>query len=334
LYVCDKALRNMNRNRLFDYIEEKISLLALRIESRGRLNQLDLHNQSENFYAYFLNRLYGWELKNLNPENQNVEAIDLIDHKNKYFIQVSATCTKEKIESSLDKESLKNHKNYTFKFISIAKNADTLRTKTYKNPHNITFDPASDIIDKYSILKYVNSLDIDKQKEVYVFVKKELGDIEIDLLYLESNLATVIGVLSKENLTISDLNNTSFNIEKKIAHNELKIMADDIRLYSSYYQKLERCYSVFDKEGQNKSISVLQHIRRTYNQNRSKLKEADADDIFLQVVEDIKNEVLKSANHNPIPIEELGHCICIVVVHTFIECKIFENPENYKNATT
>jgi hypothetical protein len=320
----------MNRNLYFTYIEEKINLLALRIESKGRLNQLELHNQSENF----LNELYGWKLSNLNSEKQNVEAIDLIDHSNKLFIQVSSTATKSKIESSLEKVSLKSYPEYTFKFISISKNADKLRNETYKNPYSVAFKPATDIIDKHSILNYINALDIDKQKAICVFIKKELGDVEIDLQHLESNLATIIGILSKEDLALNPAGKIPFDIEKKISHNDIKIMADDIHFYKSYHQKLENIYKDFDKQGLNKSISVLQHIRKIYVQTRVKFKEDDGDAIFLQIVEDIKNMVLKSANHASIPIEELGHCISIVVVHAFIECKIFENPENYKNATT
>ncbi|EGQ98798.1 hypothetical protein VCHE39_1684 [Vibrio cholerae HE39] len=55
-----------------------------------------------------MNLLYGYELENLNKVLQNVEAIDLIDHKNKIIIQVSSTCTKNKVESALEKEIIKN----------------------------------------------------------------------------------------------------------------------------------------------------------------------------------------------------------------------------------
>jgi hypothetical protein len=70
----------MNRARLFDYVEEHLVVLSRRVETRGKLNILDLHLHSENFYRDFLNLLYGWNLDNLNKVNQNVEAIDLIDN--------------------------------------------------------------------------------------------------------------------------------------------------------------------------------------------------------------------------------------------------------------
>jgi len=123
----------MNRPNYFNVIEERLNLLALRITSRGKLNILDFHGHSENFYQYFLNEVYGWVVKNENDNKQNVEAIDLIDHSNKFIIQVSATSTKQKIESSLSKELVKSYIVYTFKFVSIAKDADELRKETFKN---------------------------------------------------------------------------------------------------------------------------------------------------------------------------------------------------------
>jgi hypothetical protein len=75
----------------FDYIEEKLNLLAERINARGRLNLLNLHIHTEDFYVHFLNILYKWSLKNENAFESNVEAIDLIDETNQLVVQVSAT---------------------------------------------------------------------------------------------------------------------------------------------------------------------------------------------------------------------------------------------------
>uniref|UniRef100_UPI0015CF6C05 SMEK domain-containing protein n=1 Tax=Vibrio cholerae TaxID=666 RepID=UPI0015CF6C05 len=92
----------MNRTSYYNYIDEKIHTLAYRIDTNGKLNMLHLHMHSESFYLHLLNLLYGYELENLNKVLQNVEAIDLIDHKNKIIIQVSSTCTKNKVESALE----------------------------------------------------------------------------------------------------------------------------------------------------------------------------------------------------------------------------------------
>ena len=68
------------RPRYFNYIVSKLSALATEIELRGKLNFLDLHLHSENFYLFFFNELFGWQLQNMNAFNANTSAIDPIDH--------------------------------------------------------------------------------------------------------------------------------------------------------------------------------------------------------------------------------------------------------------
>ncbi|EOG6907628.1 SMEK domain-containing protein, partial [Flavobacterium psychrophilum] len=125
----------MNRTLYFNYIVDKIGILSYNINQKGKLNILDLHNHSENFYSYFLSKVFGWELVNLNPIQQNIEAIDLIDHKNKIVLQVSATNTKQKLESSLSKKIISKYSSYTFKFVLISKESTDLIKGTFLNPH-------------------------------------------------------------------------------------------------------------------------------------------------------------------------------------------------------
>ena len=130
----------MNRLNHFNDIVRKLSALATEIELRGKLNLLDLHRHSEDFYAHFFNELFGWRLQNLNATKPNAEAIDLIDHTNKIVVQVSATATKGKLESALTKD-LSAYAGYAFKFISISKDAGELRDKSFANPHQLRGRP-------------------------------------------------------------------------------------------------------------------------------------------------------------------------------------------------
>lgn len=322
----------MNRTNYFNIIEERLNLLALRIISRGKLNILDIHGHSENFFQYFLNEVYRWVVTNENDNKQNVEAIDLIDHTNKFVIQVSATSSKQKIESSLSKDSIRNYKGYTFKFVSIARDAEDLRKVTFKNPYAIDFTPSTDIIDKNSILSTIRGLHIDDQKRIYDFVKKELA-IEIDPMKLETNLATVINILSKEDWDksepVTEIN--SFEIDRKITHNNLngaKVIIDD---YTVHYGRVDKIYSEYDSQGRNKSRTVLGTIRQEYAKAKSNLTD---DQLFFEVVLKVQEKVLNSSNYTPIPFDELELCINILVVDSFIRCRIFENPAYYNYATT
>jgi len=196
----------MLRSKYFNFIEEKINILAYRINSRGRLNILDFHNHSESFYLHLINLLFDWNTSNENENKQNVEAIDLIDHTNELVIQISATNTKEKIESSLAKNLIKKYKHYTFKFISISNDADNLRTKIYKNPHLINFNPANDIIDKNLIFKKILGFDPDKQKKINDLIRKELGSdkVEISFDFSDEEIKDIIIEFKKQLPKISN----------------------------------------------------------------------------------------------------------------------------------
>jgi len=321
----------MNRSLHYNYIDERLNLLALRTERRGKVNILDVHLHSENFYLYFFNKLYGWKLENLNAVQQNVEAIDLIDHTNKFIFQVSATNTKAKVESALSKTILNKYPGYSFKFISIAKDAGDLRKMTFSNPHNLKFNAALDIFDVNVILNSVLGLDIVRQKEIYNFIKLELGG-EVDIVKLDSNLAAIINILSKEDWNdVTELDQVvSFEIERKITFNNLiraKFIIDD---YKIHYGRVDSKYALFDSFGKNKSNAVLGAIRKEYIQQKGVIND---DDLFFVVIEKVIERIQQSANYEEIPIDELELSVNILVVDAFIRCKIFENPENYNYAT-
>lgn len=322
----------MIRANYFSVIEERLNVLAVRINSRGKLNILDLHLHSESFYQYFLNELYSWEVANENEFKPNIEAIDLIDHINSFVIQISATSTKQKVEASLDKDLIKDYNTYTFKFVSIANDANDLRGKTYLNPHSISFTPANDIIDKSSILTTIKGFEIDDLKRIYSFIQKELGT-EVDPVKLETNLATIINILSKEDWNEGEdtPEKIKFEIDRKITHNNLKSSKLIIEDYSIHHGRLDKIYSEFDKQGSNKSKTVLSTIRQEYAKLTSTLTD---DQLFFAVIEKVQEKILNSANYQNIPFDELELCVNILVVDAFIRCKIFENPENYNYAAS
>lgn len=323
----------MNRTHYYNYIEEKLSVLAYRINLKGKLNILDLHLHSENFYMHFLNNLYSWNFTNANSIMQNAEAIDLIDHTNQYVCQVSATNTKQKVESALNKPILANYSHYTFKFVCISKEGIELRKSTFGNPHSIVFDPKADIIDNKSILDYLLGLSIDKQLEMYNFIQKELGN-NLDIVKLDSNLAIVINILSKEDLS-SPLKPTvnSFEIERKINYNKLQKTRALIVQNAVYFQRVDHQFTTLDELGINKSVSVLHAINKSYLEEIAVSGSIVEDELFLRVITNVINKVLDSANYASIPIDELDLCVTILVVDAFIRCKIFENPTNYNYAT-
>jgi hypothetical protein len=320
----------MNRIHCFNFIEEKLSTLATRIEVRGKLNILDLNLHSENFYLNFFNELFGWQLQNMNVIKHNAEAIDLIDKTNQIIIQVSSTATKIKVESALSK-NLSSYTGYSFKFISISKDASKLRAQTYNNPHNITFDPQSDIYDIKSILDVIIVFTIENQKRIYNFIKRELSS-DVDVSKIDTNLASIINILAQEDWDkeLESYQIKPFEINRKIEFNNLKNSKAIIDDYKIHHSRVDKIYAEFNKLGVNKSKSVLSSIRNDYSKNMTSISD---DELFSKVIELVIEKIQKSANYTPIPYEELELCVNILVVDAFIRCKIFENPEGYVYAS-
>ena len=320
----------MNRTRYYNYIEERLNFLAYRIEKRGKINLLDLNIHSETFFAELFNILYNYNLVNLNYIKQNTEGIDLIDTKNKIIIQVSATSTKEKIENSLNKGIYLFYKDYNFKFISISKEVSSkLRATEFENPYNLIFDSQKDILDSTTLLRYILNLEIDKQKILFEFIKKELGE-EISTIKVDSNLATIINILAEEDLDFknTEINTTIFVIEEKINYNNLNGVRELIDDYKIFSVKLDQKYVEFDRGGKNRSTSILQIIRKQYIKVKNEKKYSE--EIFYGDVENIIKIIEESANYKKLPFEELEMCVDILVVDAFMRCKIFENPEENK----
>lgn len=317
----------MNRSSYFNYIEEKLNFIVFRIKERGKLNILDLNIYAENFFAGLCNIIFDFELQNLNYINQNIEGIDLIDEKNRILIQVSSNCTKEKIENSLNKKIYLNYSDYSYKFILIGKEVNkSLKKYKFSNPYNIKFNPEEDIWDINSLLKEILNLNIKKQIELFEFIKLELG--EINNMNIETNLAKVINILSEKlEFNFSSPEIIDFAIEDKIKFNKLENVREFIDEYKIYYYKIDEIYNEFDKEGKNKSYSLLQSFKREY----IKLKNAgkDSSTIFYEIINNAIETVLNSSNYDKIAFEELETCIYILVVDAFVRCKIFENPEGY-----
>src|SRR3989339_581471 len=176
------------------------------------------------------------------------------------------------------------------------------------------------------------SIELKGKLNILDFIKAELG-VDVDMVKLDSNVATVINVLSKDDLNKNDqpITVNSFEIERKISFNRLASTKNIIDDYSIHHARVDKKYEQFDANGVNVSASVLNRIRMEYVRN---LKDNTDDELFLLIVDNIKDKIIKSANFVSIPIEELELCVNIIVVDAFIRCKIFENPNDYKYVTS
>lgn len=313
----------MNRTTYFNLCAQKLAVLATKIEILGKLNILHDHNHSENFYLHFLNKLYGYKLENLNAVQQNVEGIDLCDKTNLIVLQVSSTATKAKIESALSKD-LSLFGGYSFQFISIAKDAASLRKNTYVNPHKLVFSPPVDIHDIPSLLTKIQGLEINAQQEIYTFLQDEL-DPGSKQRFTETNLAEVINILSREDMQDGYAASVpiAFDVEKKLTVNNLSSAALIVEEYKVHHHRVTRVYEEFNKAGKNKSNSVLNALMMMYAKHSCTFS---GDELFFKIVDTAIEKIQSSMNYATIPLDELEQYVSVLAVDAFIRCKIFKNP--------
>lgn len=309
----------------YNYIEERLIWLSVRITSRGALNMYDINIHCEDFYMRLLNLLYGWNLVNANTIQRNSPAVDLIYTTGNIIVQVSSTNTITKIQSSLNKLEAK-YNGYNYKFVSIAKPTDKLKEHKFNMPSslNIQFDAPNDIYDINTLLKKINSMSAAEMKEVYEFIKKELH-FETDELKLETGLAHVINELSEIDLENNEaiFDTTPYNIDNKIIKNNLAVFKDVVEQYDVYFNVVQRIYDEFDIMGNNKSYAVLQTIRKEYLELKSKFS---GDELYKAIAQNIKEKLSLSANLKQFYDDDLELYVDIILVDAFIKCKIFEKP--------
>lgn len=323
----------MNRSVYYDYIEDKLLWLALKITNRWTLNLLNLHVHSENFYRDFLNVLFWYKLENINQLKHNAEAIDLIDKNSKVIIQVSSTATKQKIEKTLSKKSMEGYKKewYSFYFIPLVSDIWNLKDANIKNKYWISFTPQDNIISIKDILERISYFNIDDYKIIYNFIKKELWNMPDDVELQPSTLAEVIAKIWEQKFVEHNIEELELiNIDKKISFNNLgeatKQIIEEYKIYSHHINEI---YNEYDKIGKNKTLSVLNAIKDIYLR---KVKEfeidniQDADLLFFAICDEMKSYIKNSSNYIEIPTDELALIINIILVDAFIKCKIFKKP--------
>lgn len=321
----------MTRQDCFNFIEERLTWLAMRLEVRGGLNILDLHIHSEDFYPRLLNLIFGWNLVNLNASVQNAAGIDLVDGHGRMVAQVSATGTKQKINSALAKD-LAAYKGHAFKFVCITKAAPQLRSHTYENRHALVFAPATDIHDYPSLLATIKTLPTEKMEAIREFLRAELK-YEADPAKVESNLAAIVRSINEQDwkAPAGAIETIPYDIEGKITFNQLdkaRALIDDYKLH---HHRLAKIYAEYDRQGRNKSLSILDSIRADFLALDVALS---ADDKFFRTIGLAKARIRQSANAPTMADEELELCVGILVVDAFIRCKIFKNPAAASHATS
>ena len=133
------------RTDLLDRITRQLAVVAYEIEMVNRSNRMSLNSDAETIFCGLINRLEGWELRNLNEVSQNYPGIDLADTGRRIAVQITASASSKKVSHTLE-VFFKNHMERNFDrlilVITTDRSAPTNGTTVRPGFH---FDPKKDI---------------------------------------------------------------------------------------------------------------------------------------------------------------------------------------------
>lgn len=149
------------------------------IGQRAKLNLLDNAVLAENFYKGLLNKLFGYELENLNVFTSNFEAIDLIDKNRKLVVQVSCSCTNQKIRETLIKDELKksSYSDYHLYFVFVGIQNNNVKKGKYTNETQLIFNPNNHIFLSEDLISQFVNIESDEQDDIIKFFKNHLTEV-------------------------------------------------------------------------------------------------------------------------------------------------------------
>lgn len=128
---------------------------------------------------------------------------------------------------------------------------------------------------------------------------------------------------------------TAFDIEHKIAYNNVNGFKDIFNEYASFGPQIDGIYDTYENESAGFKNSISRYFKLKYqlvrnNYTTSGVKPIDvvkenADKILTDIINDFKKD-LQASNNLSLKTEEFDVCAVVVICHAFTMCKILEKP--------
>jgi len=340
----------LERNKLLNSINKKLSIWAVELELDSSVNKHDNAITSENIVAKLLNCIYELNLENINEEKLNSAGVDLIDKRNHYLVQVTTTSlNKAKTQKTYSGISDVLRNDYRLIIFSLVKETPHWSKSSHKldirknikngilNNVNVTFDPESSYLDLKMINEKLNlSAEITNTQLTSVLgILDEAvsgNDISEDPLILEQ----IISELAKKNIQLNGnrtIQNTTFEIQDKIDYNELSEMTDYILDRSSMSYIFDSIYQSFRLQGKQADETVFDILAQLFlfdddvSAAHSPIKKfGKLINALTQYLEENGTGFFNS-NNQQLGHDELLKLNAYIVVDAFNRCKIFKKPK-------
>ncbi|MBP2029053.1 hypothetical protein J2Z35_002891 [Acetoanaerobium pronyense] len=227
-------------------IADSLAYLSRQVEIYNCVNFYDINIVAEDFYANLLNLIYGYNLINLNVEEKNAPAIDLVDDINRISIQVTSDNTSEKIKESIRKFNEHEHYlNYDRLIVLMLTKKKKYRT-IFDTDGKFSFNATNDLIDYTDLMKFIKAKSTKDLKEIKDYLNLELTDKMFQEKNTESSeIDTIIALIEyitknrelKKNIdTVID---PEYKIKKRFKEFTERIVSEFTTLFTLYGEALE-----------------------------------------------------------------------------------------------
>lgn len=254
----------INKEVYLRNIAEALALLSKEVEVLNCVNFYDINIVAEDFYALLLNKIYGYNLCNLNSYEKNAPAIDLGDELKRISIQVTSDNTSEKIKKTIEK--FIEHKQYLKydRLIVIVLTKKKKYTANFNTKSFFAFDKEQDVIDYIDLMKDVKAKDIKDLKNISQFLEDELvSKLQQPKTTQSSEVDTIIDLIEyitknreiKGKLDI--VVDPEYKILKRFKEFAERLITDYTTLYTLYGEALDLVHSTLEIDEAQDLITIM-----------------------------------------------------------------------------
>lgn len=315
----------MEREALINEISEYFGILKQIVVTRSKLNLQDINIHAEQFYCGVLNKVYGYQLENINVTDPNADTIDLGDKVKRIAIQVTSNDSKAKIVETVKAFNDKGlYKDYDVLKILVIK--DKTPRKGVLTESNVTFDMENDVIDVNTIIRTISSKsDLTYIREVRTLLYDELASKYYTKRHTKPNevntFLRLITILSDDaNHQIFKVEgdpDPEFKIEKRFAEYSTFLKSQYVDLTIDYGFALK----VVEQNGDVSSVQIrkIGNFLKEVSSNYLMLSQNNPQEALQNLCEHFKS----ICEQDGTSYDEMA--IKFYLIHQMIQCNVFPN---------
>ena len=311
-------------------IGEALALLSREVEILNCVNFYDINVLAEDFYAQLLNKIYGYNLRNLNAYEKNAPAVDLGDDTLKLSIQVTSDNDSEKIKETISR--FIEHKQYLkynelFVLLLIKKKN---YTTVFDTQGLFVFQKNKHIIDYTDIMKEVKTKDTETLGEISCFLEDELISRMQKLKATQaSEIDTIIDLIeyitrNREKKRKREVfEDPEYKIERRFKEFAERLKRNYMDLFTIYGEALEMVNTIIEVDAAQDLITIM------YLQDLSIKKLDEHSNNPVKALESLIDYFEEQLSQNGKTYDRAA--IKFYLINEMIKCNVFPNERSDYN---